>query len=161
MFKSSPYYSNSTTCPHWIPISQECYACARHKKREENKFVNCTVQQNTSKNNKRYNHMDTIFKNNNEYIDPNNSNRLPHTNNTSNNNNNLIDRFLDINNRNDVIQSSDLPNVNFYGIDTRNNNSKKDTLSRNSYNLHLMRSMIQPDNRYGNRFYEYKPSGTR
>ena len=151
MFKTSPYYINSETCPHWIPISKECYVCSREKKREENKFVNCSVHQNKHIN--QTNHMESIFKNNNEYIDPNNHKKV-----YTHHNNKRINNFNSRCN-NDVFQSRDLPNVNFYGSTTRINNRNK--IAENSYNLHLERSMVQPDYRQGNRFYEYKPHSTR
>ena len=44
MFKKSPYYVETKTCPHWIPITRECYACSRHKQREKHKFINCSVR---------------------------------------------------------------------------------------------------------------------
>tara|TARA_A100001015_G_C14594662_1_gene558083 strand:+ start:90 stop:563 length:474 start_codon:yes stop_codon:yes gene_type:complete len=157
MFKTSPYYLDTETCPHWIPITQECYACIRDKKRADNRFVNCSIKpKNKNKSFHETDYIDDIFINNNEYINPDNYRRQIYTNKPNNQNSiNTNNRYFDTN----ITQSLDLPASNFYGADTRNNNIKKQY--KNSNNLHLRRSMIQPDKRYGNRFYEYKPHSSR
>lgn len=44
-----------------------------------------------------------------------------------------------------------------FGISTRGNRK----IAQNNTNSHLHRSFVQPDNRFGNRFFEEKPTNTR
>jgi len=149
MFKTSPYYIDSKTCPHWIPIEQECYACKRNKKREKHKYI--TVNPISPS-------INTISTNG--YINPYSQNKVYRSRNEYNNNK-IIDRQITLNQSSNIppsnippsnIPPSNIPNTNFYGIDTR---TKKNI---DSDSLYLKRSMLLQNQ---NIFYENRPFSSR
>ena len=102
----------------------------------------------------------------NEYIDPNSSVKKYPTvdDNKRNNVNSFMERslqtfgFINDNNSKQSWFQEDITHVdNNIGLTTRNSRKLENT----DNNLHLQRSMLQPDFRHGNRFYEFKPVDTR
>lgn len=194
-----PRQLSNSTCPHWVPIANDCYVCQRDKERREN-FYN---QPTNSQKNCAFSNDVSTFQ---DYVNPDNINKsYPKTMNDGNqtqkeifgkklNNrtlnsrtaNTFINRSMDtvnfINNNNNQniwqnpIANTSFPNS-FPNSFLNKNTSENDTYdshmgittrgkrkldgSNVNDNLHLRRSLLQPDFRQGNRFYEDKPSNTR
>ena len=169
--------SNCTEmCPHWISIHEKCYVCERENKRKKY-FHNNNIKIKETKN--------FVDINRNEYINPNDINKkYPSmsenykTKDNEKNINSFMKRSLDTinfiqrNNNSNIwanpIANSSFPSVHisnkeientYLGISTRGSRKLDNTDFNND--LHLRRSMLQPDFRHGNRFYENKPTNTR
>lgn len=189
--KSNISTNTSNICQHWIPVSKKCYICEREKKRlshfqnetiklNENNFFGEKSQFhnyiNPNTTNKTYpkTENDNIHNARREISGRDFNNRTKDMNN--NNINSFMRRSLETvgfieNNNKNIWQTSlinnSFPNIpisnvnenSHLGISTRGTR-KLDSTDFNN-NLHLRRSMLQPDFRQGNRFYEDKPFNTR
>jgi len=79
-------------------------------------------------------------------------------NRTSYTDNSFIHRSLDTLNNNSIHEGArTLYNDSSNGICTRGNRK----INKDESNTHLHRSFVQPDNRFGNRFFELNPTSTR
>ena len=67
--------------------------------------------------------------------------------------------FIETNNSKNMFLTSKNDENSYLGITTRGNRKLDDTNFNGD--LHLRRSMLQPDFRQGNRFFEFKPTSTR
>lgn len=176
--------NKTKTCKHWVPINIECYICTKQKQQTNsfnhnlNNYVNPENINNRFSNINNGRNFDNKFKSQSDIASRDINNR---ERDSDGNINGFMKRsletlgFIEENNNKNIwynpISNTSIPtnksfkmeNLNILnkncGINTRNNR-KLDSYEDNS-DLHLKRSLLQPDFREGNRFYEYKPTNTR
>jgi len=170
-------------CKHWVSLSEGCYVCRREQERQK-LFNNGNVKINVDDLKQDENQLK-------DYVDPGFSiktypttsnrdmtNSISFRNRHDGNINSFMQRSLDtfgfIENNNskniwkNPIVNSSFPKAhlseneiesNYLGVNTRGNRKLGNTELNSDF--HLKRSMLQPDFRTGNRFFEYKPTNSR
>ena len=140
-------------------MNHNIYVC-KHNKQIGNGFICSTCFMEKSINTKKevYVQMDNPQNYpsvSNEVYTREKNNRSSYTDNS------FIHRSLDIfqSDTNNTTQTSNIHSYSdtSFGISTRGNRK----IAQNNSNSHLHRSFVQPDNRFGNRFFEENPTNTR